>query len=50
MTKICKIELYLFIILKAPTYINEASYHRQTIFNQLNIMVPYVDIYSWSMS
>ena len=40
--KICIIEVYLLkYYLKATTYINDAI---QTIFNQLNIMVPYVDI------
>ena len=33
------------IILRATSYID----NRQTIFNQLNIMVPYVRRYNWSM-
>ena len=37
---------YLFqsIILKATSYVYKWRYYRQTILNQLNIMVPYVHI------
>ena len=35
--------LLIVVILKATSYINATNY-KQTIFNQLNIMVPYVDI------
>ena len=38
----CNISIFLSIILKATSY-KRRSY-RQTIFNQLNIMVSYVDI------
>ena len=39
----------LSIILKATSYINDAIY-RQTIFNQLDIIVPYEDIIGLCLS
>ena len=36
--------IFLSINLKATSYINDANIAIRTIFNHLNIMVPYVDI------
>jgi hypothetical protein len=42
--KICIIEVYLLKYYFERQLIFKWSYYRQTIFNQLNIMVPYADI------
>ena len=44
MIKICIIEVYLLKYYFESHLIYKWRYYRQTIFNQLNIMVPYVDI------
>ena len=43
-TKICIIEVCILKYYFESHLIYKLCYHRQTIFNQLNIMVPYVDI------
>ena len=51
--KICILEVYILVyIFKATSciYKHHHKYHRQTIFNQLNNMVPYIDIIGlWEM-
>ena len=42
--KICIIEIYLLKYFFESHLIYKIRYYRQTNFNQLNIMVPYVDI------
>ena len=43
-SKICIIEVYLLKYYFESHLIYKWRYYRQTIFNQLNIMVPYLDI------
>ena len=41
--QICKIEVYCLKYYFESHFIYKGLYYRQTIFNQSNIMVPYVD-------
>ena len=48
--KICIIEVYLLNYYFESHLISKWSYYRQTIFYQLNLMIPHVDIIGLSHS